>query len=295
MSFRLFVYYCALLGGWAAFLSWGIAQGLGIRAIENTYLRAGLIAAVLGVLVAGAVGLVDAILNASGMQRWIRVGICLSIGLVGGLVGGLAGQVLYSLSPFLLFIGWILVGVGIGASIGVFDLLQAVMKGGDMRMPLKKTLNGVYGGFLGGLLGGVLFGLMFPNPYIPRTDLAIGLVILGLCIGLLIGLAQVILKEAWLKVAQGFRAGRELMLAKEETTIGRAEGCDLGLFGDNTIERLHARILLKNNRYLLADAETPGGTFLNGERVSKPTLLKSGDKIGVGNSVIEFGERQKRK
>ena len=130
---------------------------------------------------------------------------------------------------------------------------------------------------------------------IPRSNLAIGLVILGLCIGLLIGLAQVFLKEAWLKVAQGFRAGRELMLAKDETTIGRAESCDLGLFGDNTIERLHARILLKNNRYLLADAETPGGTFLNEERVSKPTPLKSGDKIGVGNSVIEFGERQKRK
>ncbi len=72
-----------------------------------------------------------------------------------------------------------------------------------------------------------------------------------------------VLKEAWIKVAQGFRAGRELMLSKEETTIGRAENCDLGMFGDNTIERLHSRILLENNRYLLADAETPGGTYLN--------------------------------
>jgi len=85
------------------------------------------------------------------------------------------------------------------------------------------------------------------------------------------------------------------LLSKDETTIGRAEGCDLGLFGDNAIERLHARILLKNNRYLLADADTPGGTFLNDARVSKPTPLKSGDVIRVGNSVIEFGERQKRK
>jgi hypothetical protein len=295
MSFRLFVYYCALLGGWAAFLSWGIAQGLGIRSIDNAYLRAILIAAVLGVLVAGAVGLVDALLNATGKQRLVRVFICLGIGLVGGMFGGLVGQFLSSMLHAPFFIGWILVGVGIGGSIGVFDLLRAVMKSGDMRMPLKKTLNGIYGGCVGGLLGGVLFGFMFPNPYIPRTDLAIGLVILGLCIGLLVGLAQVVLKEAWLKVAQGFRAGRELLLAKDETTIGRAESCDLGLFGDNTIERLHARILLKNNRYVLADAETPGGTFLNDERISKPTPLKTGDRIRVGNSVIEFGERQKRK
>ena len=46
-----------------------------------------------------------------------------------------------------------------------------------------------------------------------------------------------------------------MMLSKDETTIGRAETCDIGLFGDNTIEQLHARILLKGNRYLLADAE----------------------------------------
>ena len=80
---------------------------------------------------------------------------------------------------------------------------------------------------------------------LPNSSLAIGLVILGLCIGLLIGLAQVVLKEAWLKVESGFRAGREVMLSKDETTIGRAESCDIGLFGDNTIERLHARIQLQ--------------------------------------------------
>ena len=79
-----------------------------------------------------------------------------------------------------------------------------------------------------------------------------------------------VLKEAWLKVEAGFRAGREMMLTKEETTIGRAESCDLGLFGDNAIERLHARIVLKNNQYVLADVETPGGTFLNDKPVRKP-------------------------
>jgi hypothetical protein len=295
MSFKLFIYYCALLGGWAAFLSWGVAQGTGIRSIGNPFARTALIAAVLGLLVAGAIGLVDAILNGVGFQRVIRIGVCLGIGLLGGVIGGLAGQALYSLHHSLLFIGWIFTGVGIGMSIGIYDVLRAVLTGGDIRVALKKTLNGIYGGFLGGCLGGILFQILFPNTEIPRTDLAVGLVILGLCIGLMVGLAQVVLKEAWIKVAQGFRAGRELLLAKDEITIGRAEGCDLGLFGDNTIERLHARIQLKNNRYLLADADSPGGTFLNDERISKPTPLKSGDVIRVGNSVIEFGERQKRK
>ena len=74
------------------------------------------------------------------------------------------------------------------------------------------------------------------------TPSAAGFVALGLCIGLLIGAAQVILKEAWVKVEEGFRPGRELIVSKGEIVIGRAESCDVGLFGDNAVERTHARI-----------------------------------------------------
>lgn len=295
MSFRLFIYYCAICGGWAAFLTWGILEATGLRGRANHYLWAALTGGLLGAIVAAAIGAVDALLNAVGTQRYVRVGICLGIGLLGGMLGGLTGEFLHAALSIPVFIGWMLTGACIGASIGIFDLLRSWRTQGDTRAPLKKTLNGVYGGLLGGLLGGLPFGLLMGSTALPRTGLAISLVILGLCIGLLIGLAQVFLKEAWLKVAQGFRPGRELLLAKDETTVGRAESCDLGLFGDNTIERLHARILLQNQRYLLADAGTPGGTLLNEERISAPTPLKSGDKIRVGNSIIEFGERQKRK
>src|SRR5438874_1507735 len=90
------------------------------------------------------------------------------------------------------------------------------------------------------LIAGIL-GLLFELPkseWLPRTALAVGLAILGLCIGLLIGLAQVILKEAWLRVESGFRPGRELILSKTDTTLGRAESCDIGLFGDPEVERV---------------------------------------------------------
>ncbi|HTU91369.1 MAG TPA: FHA domain-containing protein, partial [Gemmataceae bacterium] len=295
MSFRLFIYYCAICGGWAAFATWCILEATGWRGRVNHYLWATLTGALLGSIVAAAIGAVDALLNAVGTQRLVRVGICLGIGLFGGMFGGVIGEFLHSTLPFPVFFGWILTGICIGASIGIYDLLRSWLTQGDTRVPLKRTLNGVYGGLLGGFLGGLPFGFLMESRAIPRSNLAISLVVLGLCIGLLIGLAQVFLKDAWLKVAQGFRPGRELLLAKDETTIGRAESCDLGLFGDNTIERLHARILLQNQRYLLADADTSGGTFLNEERITEPTPLKSGDKIRVGNSVIEFGERQKRK
>jgi pSer/pThr/pTyr-binding forkhead associated (FHA) protein len=93
------------------------------------------------------------------------------------------------------------------------------------------------------------------------------------------------------RVEAGFRAGRELILSKAEVTIGRAESCDVGLFGDPSVERLHARIVRGDAGYYLADAGTQGGTFLNDVRVGPPTPIRSGDLIRVGNSVLRFGER----
>src|SRR5207248_1791394 len=78
-----------------------------------------------------------------------------------------------------------------------------------------------------------------------------------------------------------------------ETTIGRAEACDLGLFGDPAVERLHARIVLRADGYLLADAAGGGRTLLNDRPVTGPTPLRDGDVIRVGQSVLRFGERQR--
>ena len=299
MSFKLFIYYCALCGGWAALLAWLFIEWTGLPATDSVILRDALIAAIVGLLLAFVIGAVDALLNAVGWQRTVRSLVCLVVGMLGGFFGGTIGAALYTSLSLPRFPGWMLVGAFIGASIGVFDLVRAWLTSQNTRAPLRKILNGIIGGVLGGLLGGVLFDLLVSDLVrravnLPRSSLAIGLVILGLCIGLLIGLAQVILKEAWLRVESGFRAGREVILAKAETTIGRAESCDIGLFGDKTLERLHARIIHEGDRYLLADAGTPGGTFLNGQRLAQPTPLRSGDSIGIGHSILRFGERQKR-
>src|SRR5262249_50084533 len=95
-------------------------------------------------------------------------------------------------------------------------------------------------------------------------------------------------------VEKGFRAGRELILSKAQTVIGRAEGCDIGLFGDNAVAKAHARIRQDGDRYYLEDNDTEGGTFLNDERITEPTLLRAGDRIRVGRAVLRFGERQKK-
>jgi hypothetical protein len=291
MSFKIFIYYCACLGGWAAFLVWGVNQVSAIQAIASSLVKTSVIGALLGLVLAATVGGLDAILNASGQERLERIGVCALIGLVGGLVGGFLGQLLANRVEHLIVVAWALVGMAIGASIGVYDIL-AREAGSESRMPLKKITNGILGGLIGGLIGGFFNGIVGETlTGLSRTSKAMAFVILGASIGLFIGLAQVFLKDAWLKVEAGFRAGREMMLTKDETTIGRSESCDLGLFGDNTIERLHSRIRLQNNHYQVEDNGSTTGTFLNDQRITQAMPLRNGDVIRIGNSVVRFGER----
>jgi hypothetical protein len=263
----------------------------------------------LGMLVALGLSLVDALWNLSLKQIGqilLRVIVAVLVGCVGGLMGGVFGSWLYFLTQLDLFVvfGWTLTGFLIGASVGIFEILSALVLQQDMSGSRRKLLNGIMGGTVGGLLGGVLYvflngiwGGLFQNkdPDYLWSPSSTGFVALGLCIGLLIGLAQVIFKEAWVKVESGFRAGREKILGKGEITIGRAESCDIGLFGDHLVERLHARILKKGNDFYLLDAGSSTGTYLNGQRVMRPQLLHSNDAIKVGNCLLRFGERQKRK
>src|SRR5438067_722104 len=118
MSFKVFIYYCALCGGWAAFLAWVVTQLLELNTLDAIP-RSAAMAGVLGFFVAAAVGLMDALLNSIGAQRVLRVLVCAVLGLVGGALGGLLGGLIYHFIqiPFLVFVGWILVGTLVGGSI----------------------------------------------------------------------------------------------------------------------------------------------------------------------------------
>jgi FHA domain len=310
MSFRWFIYYCALCGGCAAYLGWALGKLAHVE--EQRVVEAGVKGMCLGVLLACSLGLIDALWDYSPsrvIQIGLRVVVAMLIGGFGGFFGGVVGQALYGVSlysgfdmPALLILGWALTGLLIGMAPGLFDLMTRAMLNQDTRGARRKIMNGVLGGSVGGVLGGSLFLLMqfgwAQAFHVPAegfwSPVAAGFVVLGLCIGLLIGLAQVIFKEAWVRVEKGFRPGRELILSRPAITIGRSESCDLGLFGDPALERLHARIVREGNGYVLLDENTPGGTFLNGERINGPAPLYSGDLIQVGNSLLRFGERQKR-
>jgi pSer/pThr/pTyr-binding forkhead associated (FHA) protein len=64
-------------------------------------------------------------------------------------------------------------------------------------------------------------------------------------------------------------------------SIGRGSECDI-IINDRQVSRVHAQIrTTKSNQIFLEDLDSKNGTFLNGEIISEPMLLKDGDEIKI--------------
>jgi pSer/pThr/pTyr-binding forkhead associated (FHA) protein len=67
-------------------------------------------------------------------------------------------------------------------------------------------------------------------------------------------------------------------------TIGRGEDMDIRIEHDRTASRRHARISREGDSYYLEDLGSTNGTFLNGRRITRKTLLTPGAPFRVGRS-----------
>jgi DNA-binding response OmpR family regulator len=74
----------------------------------------------------------------------------------------------------------------------------------------------------------------------------------------------------------------EYLIEIEQIMIGRAQMCQIVIPG-KTISRVHAIIEREGARYLIRDANSANGTYVNGRRIYEPQLLKDQDVIGLGN------------
>ena len=72
-------------------------------------------------------------------------------------------------------------------------------------------------------------------------------------------------------------------LRQDVMTLGRADTCDI-VTPIATVSRLHARIELQHNRYILFDAGSSNDTFVNGERIERGRQLLTNDEIWLGTS-----------
>ena len=105
--------------------------------------------------------------------------------------------------------------------------------------------------------------------------------------------------HARLVIERGDAANTEFTLAGEESNIGRWDA-DNGIFPDVDLDahdpdakvsRRHARIIFRNNTYVIEDLGSTNGTFVNrGRRLlpGNPQPLNEGDEIIVGKTFLRF-------
>ena len=74
---------------------------------------------------------------------------------------------------------------------------------------------------------------------------------------------------------------------RREITIGRSSESDL-ILRKNDVSRRHAKILLKDGYLILLDLQSENGTYVNGERISSPHVLKANDIVAIGDYKIQI-------
>jgi hypothetical protein len=81
------------------------------------------------------------------------------------------------------------------------------------------------------------------------------------------------------------RAGAEYPLGPE-LTVGRAPGCSL-VFDEQYVSQVHARIFVRDGSVFVEDLGSTNGTWVNGARALGQMPARIGDRIQVGNIVLE--------
>ena len=87
-------------------------------------------------------------------------------------------------------------------------------------------------------------------------------------------------------VIYGDHLGKQYHLGPKKILIGRMGRSDISI-DDSSVSREHAFIERKDGRFILEDLKSTNGTFINGEFVDV-RVLNHGDKIRIGNTVLQF-------
>lgn len=93
-----------------------------------------------------------------------------------------------------------------------------------------------------------------------------------------------------IRVLDGADRGRVFDALLPPVTIGREEGNTIQL-NDERISRYHVKIQEDHNKLVITDLESTNGTKVNNEDVQL-RILRFGDMIQLGRSVLLFGSRE---
>lgn len=285
MSKERQIYYNAVFGALGGLLAW-LVLGSFRTGSWNIWLAYAFVGSGVGLFIGGMLGAVEGLVIKRSASRAIVGAI---VGALAGLFSGLIGLLLGE-AGFLLIggglvarsLGWLLLGLLLGLGEGV------------VSRSMLRTSYGAIGGTVAGAVGGLLYEGM-TQAFLEKSDTvqmivgALGLILIGACLGSIIPLTILVAAaRGTLVVRTGRRAGLEVPIV-DAVTLGSYDGCQVYLPGDPAIEKKHARVYRKGQRFFLQDLGSRSGTFANGVRVTGDAVeIAQGTQIRLGNTLVEL-------
>lgn len=90
---------------------------------------------------------------------------------------------------------------------------------------------------------------------------------------------------AIVRSADGKRKGTIKLVSPMD--VGRAETCRIQP-DDTYISTMHARFSSRDGTWYVEDLGSTNGTFVNEQRITKPTPVQAGDTVRVGTTKLEL-------
>lgn len=289
------IYFNAVLGGAGGLLGW-IAVTLAAVSGVNIYLADAINGVLIGVCIGLAIGSTEGLVASQSLKRLCRgAGYGAALGALGGLIGLVLGELIFSSlggGVWPRAIGWSIFGVFVGTSDGFAE-----------KMP-SKIRYGILGGLLGGMIGGstyeALLSLLYQTGYLALArswGSAIGLIILGACIGALMGLVEALLRPAWVFFLTGRLEGQTRTLDNRRTiTIGTSDACSIVVPGDASVAPVHAEVVFADGQFVIRPRD--GKVIVRRETQELEVTnhaLQARDRIQLGNTKMIFRTEEGRK
>jgi hypothetical protein len=262
-----------------------------------------LIFPVIAALVGLAIGAADGLMCRL-MRRVLIAGLIgMTVGFLGAFISGLLADLVYSLLSQ--------ATRGAGGSGGTLALLlhmtvrglawalAGMAMGLGQGIALRSTrllLYGFIGGMVGGLVGGVLFDpihqiIVGEDAISGHWSRLVGFTLTGMIVGLMIGIVELLARDAWLRMVEGPLAGKEFLIFKDVMRMGSSPRAELYLFNDPQVSAQHALIRAAGDAYEIENTCQEAPVCVNGRPVSR-TRLRHGDRITLGRTAFVF-QRQR--
>ena len=281
--FRTYIFM--IVGAISGLIGWQASNLIGLSTTKNVYLSEIPVGAIIGLTFGILLGALEGLLT----RNWVKV---LKGMLPGALLGLVAGAIALPLSEGIFQIaGAGLLGRALGW--GFFGLLIGLAAGMTGGTQLWKAM---LGGLIGGVVGGALLELSGANLSDLLLGKALGMILLGACIGIFTSLIVVLLARAWLEVKSGKLKGTEFILDKfikargPSIFIGSDALKSEIVLPDPDIAPQHAMLTGDGSAFEIKDMSM-NGTFINNKRIER-TGLADRQTIKMGNTELAYHEKR---